>query len=158
MVIRRLVLLALGLFVVTTHVSGQATRSDNESVRRQLAAVMEKFTAAMKAGDARGISQLYTADANIAFNVEYRGPQIQSYWTVNVETYAWETVTYTPEELTVAGDTAFEWAVWSQTFRRKAGGEPVVQRLRSIFTWRRQADGSWKIQRTVLTVARLADK
>jgi ketosteroid isomerase-like protein len=155
MVIRRLVLVALGLFVITTHVSGQATRTDNDTVRRQLAAVMQKYIGALKAGDAKAISQLYTADAVVAFNREVRGPQVVTYWTENMQMYAWESATYTPEELTVAGDTAIESAVWDQTFQRKASGEKVTQRLRSVFTWRLQADGSWKIHRSVLTVARL---
>ena len=156
MVIRRLVLVALGLFVITTQVSGQATRTDNDTVRRQLAAVMQKYIVALKAGDAKTISQLYTADAVVAFNREVRGPQIVTYWNENMQMYAWEAATYTPEELTVAGDTAIEWAVWDQTFQRKASGEKVAQRLRSVFTWRLQGDGSWKIHRSVLTVARLS--
>jgi ketosteroid isomerase-like protein len=144
---------ALGTLLVTGALSGQGSRSDS-SVRDQISASDQKFVAAMKAADARAISQLYTSDAVTAFNTESRGDQIQAYWVENFRTITWEEVTTTAEELSVVGDTAYEWSVWNQRYHR-ATGAPINQRLRSFKEWKRQTDGSWKIFREVVTVATL---
>ena len=151
---RRFVLMTITALLVASQLGAQSGDANTE-VRRQIAAVMQKFTTAITKADAATISQLYTADAIIAFNGEFRGKQILDYWTQNFRNFTFDAITSATEELTVTSDTAFEWAVWTQTFRRNASGETVVQRMRSLTAWKRQADGTWKIHRSVITAARL---
>ena len=52
---------------------------------------------------------------------------------------------YTSSDIVVAGDWAFEHFSGNLTTTLKAGGEPIVETLKGIHIYQRQADGSWRI-------------
>jgi len=129
---------------------------DHTAARAQIALVIQEFAAALKAGDPRAISELYTADGINVFDTESRGRQaIQRYWIDAFLAYRWEDVTVTSEELTVVGDTAYDFGVINERSSPSAGGPPTTQRLRYFAVWKRQPSDHWKIHRWVVAVARL---
>jgi ketosteroid isomerase-like protein len=48
-------------------------------------------------------------------------------------------------DVQVAGDTALDLGWESWTLTPKAGGTPIAKRSRYLETWRREADGQWRI-------------
>jgi ketosteroid isomerase-like protein len=61
-----------------------------------------------------------------------------------VESFAVD-IELTSEELEVIGDWAFQrWSI-SQKLTPKAGGDPVQTQNKGIWTFKRQADGQWKL-------------
>jgi ketosteroid isomerase-like protein len=52
-------------------------------------------------------------------------------------------------EVKVIGDWAFEWGTFSGTIRSKDGGEPSKSSGNLFRVLKRDADGSWKIARTM---------
>ncbi len=52
---------------------------------------------------------------------------------------------YTSGDIKVSGDSAFEHYAGNATFTPKAGGDAIVEQIKGIHIYHRQADGSWKI-------------
>lgn len=55
------------------------------------------------------------------------------------------------EEVRVLGDHAFEWGTYRGAMRPASGGEPVRISGKLMRILARQADGSWRIARTIFT-------
>jgi ketosteroid isomerase-like protein len=55
------------------------------------------------------------------------------------------------QEITVAGDYAFEWGTYRGSARSVTGGETVNYVGKFMRILQRQADGSWKMHRTMVT-------
>jgi ketosteroid isomerase-like protein len=53
------------------------------------------------------------------------------------------------EEVTLAGDYAFEWGTFTSAVRPKAGGDEIRQNYNVLRVLKRAADGSWKVHRTI---------
>jgi ketosteroid isomerase-like protein len=66
---------------------------------------------------------------------------------------AFEPVDYTVEfdEITVAGEYAFEWGTYRGSVRPRAGGEATPYQGKLLRILQRQPDGSWKMHRTMMT-------
>ncbi len=58
-------------------------------------------------------------------------------------------LTTTTEEIHVGGDIAFSRDSWIGFANPKDGGEPIVFDNKTIFIYKKQADGSWKIWRNI---------
>jgi len=58
------------------------------------------------------------------------------------------------EEITVAGDFAFEWGTYRGQSRVRASGDVVSFSGKLMRILRREADGSWKMHRTMVTADR----
>ena len=58
-------------------------------------------------------------------------------------------LTTTTEEIHVGGDIAFSRDSWIGSANPKDGGEPIVFNNKTIFIYKKQADGSWKIWRNI---------
>jgi uncharacterized protein (TIGR02246 family) len=58
-------------------------------------------------------------------------------------------VTATTEEIQVGGDIAFSRDTWVGSANPKDGGEPIVFDNKTIFIYKKQTDGSWKIWRNM---------
>ncbi len=52
---------------------------------------------------------------------------------------------YTSGDIKVSGDSAFEHYAGNATFTPKAGGDALVEKIKGIHIYHRQADGTWKI-------------
>ena len=57
---------------------------------------------------------------------------------------------YTGADVVVAGDWAFERYTGMMTLTPRAGGTPIVNRVKGIHVYQRQPDGTWLIARDVL--------
>ena len=55
------------------------------------------------------------------------------------------------EEITVAGDYAFEWGTYRGAARPRAGGSDVTYSGKLLRILQRQPDGRWKMHRTMTT-------
>ena len=55
------------------------------------------------------------------------------------------------EEIEVAGDYAFEWGTFRSVARPAAGGDDITFSGKLMRILKRQADGAWKMHRTMLT-------
>jgi len=55
------------------------------------------------------------------------------------------------EEITIAGDYAFEWGTYRSAMRRRAGGEVMSYSGKLLRILQRQPDGSWRMHRTMIT-------
>lgn len=66
---------------------------------------------------------------------------------------AFEPVDYVVEfeEITVSGDYAYEWGTYRGSVRPRAGGEATSYHGKLLRILQRQADGSWKMHRTMMT-------
>ena len=58
--------------------------------------------------------------------------------------------TVVSEELVISGDWAFDRLTVSQSFLPKSGGGVIHDVGKAIDIYRRQADGSWKVARTIV--------
>ena len=58
-------------------------------------------------------------------------------------------VDYTSSDITVAGDWAVERYAGTATFTPKTGGDALVEHIKGIHIYRRQADGTWKITQDI---------
>jgi ketosteroid isomerase-like protein len=56
-------------------------------------------------------------------------------------------VTYVPEikDVTIAGEWAFEWGLFTASFAQSTGGEETPLRGKLLRVLKKQADGSWKV-------------
>ena len=55
------------------------------------------------------------------------------------------------EEITIAGDYAFEWGTYRGAVRPRAGGDAMSYSGKLMRILQRQPDGSWKMHRTMVT-------
>ena len=55
------------------------------------------------------------------------------------------------EEITVSGEFAYEWGTYRGSVRPRAGGEAMSYHGKLLRILQRQADGSWKMHRTMTT-------
>lgn len=58
-------------------------------------------------------------------------------------------VTTTTEEIHVGGDIAFSRDTWVGSINPKDGGEPIAFDNKTIFIYKKQVDGSWRIWRNI---------
>jgi len=58
-------------------------------------------------------------------------------------------ISFTSEELLIAGDWAFERWTSSLTMTPKAGGNPTQDSNKGIWVWKHQADGTWRLARSI---------
>jgi uncharacterized protein (TIGR02246 family) len=123
---------------------------------RAIQALNQHDVQAVLSGDTRAITSQWTddfvvlssglivrgKDANVAM-VEAAAEQINAFVPVD---YVVEF-----EEITVLGDYAYEWGTYRGSMRPRAGGEPMSYGGKLLRILRRQADGSWKMHRTMMT-------
>ena len=50
-----------------------------------------------------------------------------------------------PQHLTVAGDLAVDRFGWDMVIEPHGGGQPIQDRGKCLWIWRREADGAWRI-------------
>ena len=123
---------------------------------RAIQALNQHDVQAVLSGDTRAITSQWTddfvvlssgmivrgKDANVAM-VEASAEQINAFVPVD---YVVEF-----EEITVLGDYAYEWGTYRGSMRPRAGGETTSYGGKLLRILRRQADGSWKMHRTMMT-------
>jgi ketosteroid isomerase-like protein len=136
-------------------VEAQRGAQDSSAVRAAIAAAWAQLGQRLVAKDSVGLTQLMTREVVTVFNTETVGnAAVQSYWSGVFRTLTWEQFDYTIDHFAVHGPLVYDFGVYTDRFRN-AAGTVTTRRLRSSSIWQRQSDGSWKLHRWFVTVARL---
>ncbi|MFQ5928998.1 MAG: YybH family protein [Acidobacteriota bacterium] len=126
-----------------------AIQADKDAINQ----LRSDYEAAYNAQDAAGVAGLYTAGAVLSLpNQEPTSGRdaIQSNLQATFDQFEAK-LSISSEELQVAGDWAFDAGTGTQTFTPKEEGEAIEAHSSYIAVLKRQADGSWKIARLVVS-------
>jgi ketosteroid isomerase-like protein len=123
---------------------------------RAIQALNQHDVDAVLAGDLRAITSQWTDDfVVLSSRATIRGKEAN---TAVIERSAeqmkaFEPVDYAVEfdEITIAGDYAFEWGTYRGSMRPRAGGVATSYQGKLLRILHRQSDGSWKMHRTMMT-------
>ena len=143
---RSLALCMVGLTSVALMACAPAapdTAADVEAVKQVTA--MEAQS--VNAGDVDGHVSTLTADAKA---LPPNGPMLTGTdairgWIEELHQQFTTNLVYSESEVVVSGDLAVERFTGTLTFTPKGGGVPMVEDLKGVHVFQRQADGSWKI-------------
>jgi uncharacterized protein (TIGR02246 family) len=112
----------------------------------------EQVQKASLSGDLNSIVSLFSDDAVLMppnDTTVYGKDEIRSWWEEYFSFFRITSSTETEREITVAGDKAFDRAAFSVTIVPKEHGARILDDIRSLTVWRRQADGAWKISHQI---------
>ncbi len=123
--------------------------ADVEAIHR----AHEEYRAAVNAGDLEGGLALVTDDVVWMPPNEpaLTGKEAIRRWEGGeplFERFIFE-ISFSPEEVVVFGDWAFERGTYVLTLTPRAGGEPGQGSGKYLWIWQRQPDGSWKNARAM---------
>jgi uncharacterized protein (TIGR02246 family) len=152
---RLAIVLFLSLFLLPPHASGQSKSKASASSEADVSAIrsaLENWLKASNSRDAEGMGRVWAADAitsvpgqiDADYNAIRAGEKAAAARPDISRTMSLEI-----EEIQVSGDLGFARDTWTFTTKWNRTGEVTRMKLRSIEVWRRQADGSWKIIRTL---------
>jgi uncharacterized protein (TIGR02246 family) len=103
---------------------------------------------ASQSGDVEQLTALFADDALFMppndTNV-YGVEEIRAWWEDYFTSFSIASNVLTERDLTVVGNQAFERTSFSGTIMPKKDGAKIVDDIRNLVVWRRQADGGWKI-------------
>jgi uncharacterized protein (TIGR02246 family) len=134
-----------------TNQAGAATQADLEAINQ----LHERDIQASKAWDVETLASLWTDDI---VSIPQDGPPVigkeanrNSLLKLKEESRDIDIVEYNLafNEVKVVGDWAFEWGTFSGTIRPKGGGEPSESSGKLFRVLKRDADGSWKVARSM---------
>jgi uncharacterized protein (TIGR02246 family) len=131
----------------TATVAPQPAQTDTAASVRDIEAFRDQWVAAAEKDDAATVTAMYTADAMIDSpeepSVEGR-EAIQAYWLKNFPLASGLQVR--SKETEVSGDLGYDYGEFSQRITPPKGKAMDVQG-RYLVVLKRQADGSWKIDK-----------
>jgi uncharacterized protein (TIGR02246 family) len=129
-------------------VSGCAPQVDSEAERSALREAAVAYHEAASALNAEAVAALYAEDAVM---MPPNADQVEG--LANIRSFADEFVAAPglemrcgppTVEVSLSGDLGWTIATCEMTFEGP-DGEPVVERMRDLHLWKKQADGSWKV-------------
>jgi len=135
------------IFLLSITACAPAATTTTEADLKAISEVREQEIAAVNAGDVEGFLTVLTEDV-IAMppnEPAIIGKDAVGSWTQSLLDQVAVQAEYTSSDIVVAGDWAFEHFSGNLTMTLKAGGEPIVETLKGIHIYQRQADGSWRI-------------
>ena len=130
---------------------GCAPTSDTpseEDVAAVRAVIAEEVRAA-NAGDVEGLLALHTDDIVMVPPNEpaVEGASAVRDWEQSLmDEFSVAGLSYSDEEIVIAGDIALHYFAFQWTVTPKAGGDPLMERGHGVHVLHRQADGSWKLR------------
>lgn len=146
--------LALVLAVVLASCSSSSaartSRADDEAA---VAAAMDRYVTDIHTNDATKIASWWTDDA---IYIDRSAPAIvgraglEAMLKGELATLSVTKATVNKDELSVGGDLAYYIGSYEEVLQPRQG-DALHNRGRFVFIWKRQADGSWKIARSVGT-------
>jgi len=75
--------------------------------------------------------------------------EIRSWWEDYFSFFRITSVKETERQMTVVGNQAFDRQAFSVTIVPKERGARILDDIRSLIVWRREADGSWRIAQQI---------
>jgi uncharacterized protein (TIGR02246 family) len=133
--------------------SSPAAHTSSANDEAAVAAAMERYVADIQTSDAAKIASWWTDDAiyidrsdpTIVGRTELESSLKGLFATLSVTKASVE-----KDELSVSGDLAYFLGRYDEVLQPRQG-EPLHNRGRFVFLWKRQLDGSWKVARSVGT-------
>ena len=158
MTLRNVFIWALALTSMLTFTGCQTTplpepKRDVAADIKAIRALGDEMTAAFNSNDAAAVAAAYADDAVMMDpnQAAIEGKQaIQAAYEARSKENASESVTlafaFTPREIQVAGDWAYDRGNYTVTVTPKSG-KPMERSNKYLTIYKRQSDGSWKIYR-----------
>ena len=127
---------------------------DEAAIRTSIEAADAKFTAAINKGDTATAFGVYSDDAILMMPGEkpWRGrAELSKGFGGLMSAMTVSEMSMKTETLLVSGDMAVESGTYAMTLTPKAGKNPKATKDEGKYltTWKKQADGSWKIVRDI---------
>lgn len=123
-------------------------QTDPPDVAAAIGASAAAFSRALERGDGEGMAAQYTDDATLVppnGRVVTGKEAIRAFWTPRNPDFRTLDHSLTTERLEVTGDAAIEVGTWRQ--RARLGDDPPRETEgRYLVVWRRQPEGTWKMQ------------
>ena len=122
-------------------------QTESDSARTAIEAAMAAFARHFNAGSADSMAMFYASDARI---MPPGMPMVEGRDSIRATLAGYlsagrvEGFTLAVQSVTANGPMAVERATFSMTFT-PTGGQPMPSRGKSVALWRRQADGSWRV-------------
>ncbi len=124
----------------------------DDSARREIEAAMQRYTALLKSGPVEALAGSYTADGELlepGMAALHGREAIRSFLAPIFTAVDVESATTASEAVEVYGDAAYQWGTYRQ--RAAEHGKPAVDyHGRYVASWRREADGQWRIARFIV--------
>lgn len=136
---------------IAESVKSRLSTTPTKEAKKAIEDLDEQWDAAMNAGDYEIIAGFFTEDAirmEADVPAQVGREAILTAVRSNMEENTIESKSVT-EEIRLAGDWAVVWGTYEETARPKAGGEPVHTTGKWMEIHEKQADGSWKISRSI---------
>ena len=143
----RLAIPLLALLCIAGPLSAQ-TPGDSAQAAEAIAEAASAFSRSLERGDAAGMADQYVDDATLvppSGRMVTGREAILEFWTPRNPDFRTLAHSLTTDRLEVAGDVAVEVGTWRQEGQLR-DAPPTESAGRYLVVWRRQADGSWKMQ------------
>jgi ketosteroid isomerase-like protein len=140
------------LLACTREPSSSAEGSpDTQSDKRDIESLRDQELVAFNSGDVQGFIDIITDD--VVFDSPNRPPAIGKDAIRSLSEAVFGRfdyhATYSPEELVIEGNWAFDRGLWIEKRTPKDGGNPTEVRFGILQLYQRQGDGSWKLARSI---------
>ena len=135
----------------TTAMAGAVVPTDPAEVRRAIEAANQRAAAAMIANDPAGAAVNYTdnAIAMMPGMAAMRGrAAIVDGFKQMGESMTLTAAAFNTDDVMIAGDMAVETGTYTMSMTPK-GGKSMDDKGKYLTVWKRQADGSWKVERDI---------
>ena len=112
--------------------------------------VLADFDRAIRQGDAGNLEAFFAEDARLFWHHEQAIDGRAAIGAAYRDLFdAFDTSDYEPayDSIEVHGDAAYALAEFRETLRRRQAGPSLLVRGRSVFFWRRESDGAWRVTR-----------
>lgn len=143
-------LLTLAIPAALSFVTGSADAqvADSAAAAAAIAESAGAFSRALERGDAAGMADQYVDDATLippSGRLVTGRDAILAFWTPRNPDFRTLEHSLTTDRLVITGDVAMEVGTWRQRgqIREEA---PTESAGRYLVVWRRQADGTWRMQ------------
>ena len=138
----------IGVLLLAAAPALAQTPADSAAAAAGIAEAARAFSRALEQGDAAGMAEQYVEDATLVppnGRLVTGREAILAFWSPRNPEFRTLEHSLTTDRLEVAGDVAIEVGTWRQRaqLRDEAPGEAAG---RYLVVWRRQPDGSWRMQ------------
>lgn len=146
---RLLVSLApLSLLATAIAIPARAQVADSAAAAAAIAESASAFSRALERGDAARMASQYVDDATLippSGRLVTGRDAILAFWTPRNPDFRTLEHSLTTDRLVITGDVAMEVGTWRQQGQLREEA-PIESAGRYLVVWRRQADGTWRMQ------------